>query len=129
MDEQFRLPASVRRDPDIDRWMLEHTDELGSIACDWFDVIRACGGDVRELLHDGCPTGCVEDVAFAYVGAYRAHVSVGFFRGAELDDPEGLLEGTGRLMRHVKLGPGRTVDEAALERLIEVAYSDIKRRV
>jgi len=67
--------------------------------------------------------------AFAYVNAFRAHVNVGFFRGAEIADPAGLLEGTGRFMRHVKLGPGREVDAKALTKLIETAYTDMKRRV
>src|SRR5438445_11598928 len=69
--------------------------------------MRDCGDDVRELLHDGHPTACVGDAAFAYVNAFKAHVNVGFFRGAEIADPEGLLEGTGKFMRHVKLRPDR----------------------
>lgn len=44
-----------------------------------------------------------------------AHVNVGFFRGAELADPDGLLEGSGRFMRHVKLRPGLNIDHDALE--------------
>jgi hypothetical protein len=91
--------------------------------------MRSCGDDVRELLHDGCPTVCVEDAAFAYVNAFTAHVNAGFFRGAELADPGGLLEGTGRYMRHVKLRPGVTVDADALRELIHAAYADIKRRL
>ena len=99
----------------------------GAIARRWFEVMRGCGDDVRELLHDGAPTACVGDAAFGYVNAFRAHVNVGFFRGAEIADPAGLLEGTGRFMRHVKLGPGRDVDPAALTQLIHTAYTDIKR--
>ena len=108
--------------------MRAHSGELGAIARRWFDVMRRRGDDVRELLHDGHPTACVGDAAFAYVNAFTAHVNVGFFRGAELDDPAGLLEGTGRFMRHVKLGPGREVDAAHLEGLIERAYVDMQRR-
>ena len=74
--------------------MREHSDELGTIAERWFQVMRVCGDDVREFLHDGHPTACVGDAAFAYVNAFRAHVNVGFFRGAEITDPAGLLEGT-----------------------------------
>jgi len=109
--------------------MREHPGELGAIAQRWFDVLRACGDDVRELLHDGHPTACVGDAAFAYVNAFTAHVNVGFFRGAELADPNGLLEGAGKFMRHVKLRPDANVDAAALTWLIEVAYADIKRRL
>ena len=106
--------------------MQEHSGELGAIAQRWFEVMRACGDDVRELLHDGHPTACVGDAAFAYVNVFRAHVNVGFFRGAEIAEPEGLLEGTGKFMRHVKLRPERDVDATALMKLIETAYADMK---
>ena len=106
--------------------MREHASELGTIAQRWFEVMRDCGEDVRELLHDGHPTACVGDAAFGYVNAFKAHVNVGFFRGAELSDPSNLLEGTGKFMRHVKLRPERDVDANALMKLIETAYTDIK---
>ena len=109
--------------------MREHPGELGEIAQRWLEVIRNCGDDVRELLHDGHPTACVVDAAFAYINAFKSHVNVGFFRGAELPDPDGLLEGTGKFMRHVKLGPGFDVDVNALRALIETAYNDMKDRL
>lgn len=101
----------------------------GAIAQCWFEVMRDCGDDVRELLHDGHPIACIGDAAFAYVNAFKAHVNVGFFRGAEIADPERLLEGTGKFMRHVKLRPGSYVDAAALMKLIETAYTDMKGRL
>ena len=108
--------------------MDQHAGELGAIARQCFDLMRGCGEDVRELLHDGHPTACVGDAAFGYVNAFTAHVNVGFFRGSALPDPAGLLEGTGRFMRHVKLRPESDIDAAALTKLIETAYTDIKRR-
>ena len=91
--------------------------------------MRACGPDVRECLHDGCPTACVGDAAFAYVAAFNAHVNVGFFQGAALDDPGGLLEGAGKRMRHVKLRWGAPVEEQALNALIAAAYRDMRLRL
>ena len=129
MNQLMRFPGSVRRDPAVEAWMRQHSGELGAIACYWFDVIRNCGDDVLELLHDGCPTACVADAAFAYVNAFKAHVNVGFFRGAELSDPKGLLEGTGKFMRHVKLRPDREVDATALLALINASYTDMKKRL
>ena len=125
----MRFPSSVKRDPAIEVWMHEHSGNLGTIAQYWFEVMRNRGSDVRELLHDGHPTACVGDAAFAYVNAFTAHVNVGFFRGAELADPGGLLEGTGRYMRHVKLRPDRPVDAKALKELIESAYIDMIKRL
>ena len=122
----LRFPSAVTRDPAIERWMREHEGALGTIAQRWFEVMRSCGDDVRELLHDVHPTACVGDAAFGYVNAFRAHVNVGFFRGAEFADPHSLLEGTGKFMRHVKLRPGHDVPAAALTALIQTAYIDIK---
>ena len=125
----MRFPGAVRRHEAIAAWMRDHRGDLGAIAHQWFDVMRACGDDVRELLHDGHPTACIGDAAFGYVNAFTGHVNVGFFRGAELSDPAGLLQGTGRFMRHVKIRPNARIDDAALETLIEVAYRDMKRRL
>ena len=129
MGSLLRFSGSVERDPAVEAWMQDYSDELGALAQCWFQVMRNCGDDVREVLHDRHPTMCVGDAAFAYVNAFKNHVNVGFFRGAELADPHGLLEGTGKFMRHVKLRPERDFDTAALTRLIETAYADMKRRV
>ena len=95
----------------------------------WFERMRGCGADLRELLHDGHPTACVGDAAFGYVDAFRAHVNIGYFYGAALADPAGLLQGTGKRMRHVKLRWGEPVKTAALNELITAAYRDIRLRL
>ena len=127
--ELLRFNGAVERDPAIDAWMKEHAGELGAIAHRWFEVMRACGDEVRELLHDGCPVACLGDAPFAYVNVFTAHVNVGFFQGAPLPDPARLLQGAGKYMRHVKLRPGVDVNADALHRLIETAYSEMKTRV
>lgn len=128
-DEFLRFNGAVLRDPAIDAWMKKHKGELGAIAQHWFEVMRKCGDEVRELLHDGAPTACLGDAAFGYVNVFASHVNVGFFHGAALRDPARLLQGTGKHMRHVKLRPGTATNAAALSALIETAYSDIKARV
>ena len=129
MSQLFRLAGSVKRDPSIETWMRRHKGELGDIAKHWFEIMRKCGGDVREILHDGHPTACVADAAFAYVNAFTAHVNVGFFRGAEIADPAGLLQGAGKFMRHMKIRPGTVIDATALSKLIGAAYTDMKDRL
>jgi hypothetical protein len=128
-DEFLRFDGAVERDPAIDAWMKKHKGELGAIAREWFEVMRKCGDEVRELLHDDCPTACLGDAPFGYVNVFTSHVNVGFFHGAALPDPVHLLRGTGKYMRHVKLKPGTATNAAALNGLIETAYSDIKARV
>ena len=129
MSDIFRLPGAVRRDAAVDAWMGDGPVELQSIAQTWFAQMRECGDDVLELVHDGCPVACVDDAPFAYVDSFTSHVNVGFFRGAALDDPASLLEGTGKRMRHVTLKPGAERKTAALRALIEAAYMDIKTRL
>lgn len=129
MDAILRFSGAAVREPAIDNWLDELPGELGSIARAWFTHMRQCGPDVRELMHDGYATACVDDAPFAYVGAFRAHVNVGFFRGSALADPAGLLHGTGKYMRHVKVRPGRALDGSSLEALIAAAYRDIRARV
>ena len=124
----FHFPRAAAHDPQVDAWFEVRPAELAGIAHHWFAFMRQCGPDIGELLHDGHPTACVGDVAFAYVNAFSAHVNVGFFRGAELADPQGLLEGEGRFMRHVKLKPGQKVNEPALQALIRASCIDMRAR-
>jgi hypothetical protein len=127
--ELLRFDGVQLHDPAIDGWMKKHAGELGAIAHRWFQVMRGCGDEVRELIHDGCPVACLGDVPFAYVNVFTSHVNVGFFQGATLPDPAHLLQGTGKFMRHAKLKPGAATDSAALNKLIETSYADIKTRL
>jgi hypothetical protein len=128
-NEILRFSGGVRRDPAVDIWLTDGAMELRSVAQKWFAQMRQCGDDVRELIHDGCPVACVGDAPFEYVNTFKSHVNVGFFHGAVLEDPAGLLEGSGKRMRHVKLKPGVELNDAALGDLIGVAYADIKGRL
>jgi hypothetical protein len=125
----LRFNGAKKHQPLIDRWFDSRRAELADIAREWFSQMRNCGPDVTELLHDGHPTACVEDAAFGYVNVFTSHVNVGFFHGATLEDPSGLLEGSGRLMRHVKASPGALPNRAALEALVRSAYADIKAKL
>jgi hypothetical protein len=122
----MRFDAAIQRDPAVDAWFDCRARMLGDLARPWYERMRECGDDVRELLHDGHPTACVGDAAFAYVNAFTAHVNVGFFLGAHLADPAGLLEGTGKYMRHVKIRPGVDIDRKALAALIQAAYVAVR---
>jgi hypothetical protein len=127
--ELLRFDNTLERDPAIDAWLDQRGGELGDLAREWFEVMRRCGDEVREVFHDGCANACFGDVPFGYVNIFTAHVNVGFFQGAGLPDPARLLQGAGKRMRHVKLRPGAAIDAASLTRLIEAAYADIKARV
>jgi hypothetical protein len=123
------LPGAVRRSASVEQWLSAQRGELGAMARESFALLRSIGPDVCELMHDGCATACVQDAAFAYVGSFKGHVSVGFFQGTELPDPTGMLEGTGKYMRHVKLRPEVGIDRSSLERLVSAAHRDVVARL
>ena len=58
--ELLRFNGVVGRDPAIEEWMNQQNGELGAVARDWFEVMRKCGDEVREVLHDGCPVACLK---------------------------------------------------------------------
>lgn len=128
MSGLFRFSNAIPRHPDVEAW-LAADDPMRAVVRPWFEMMRSLGPDVRELPHDGHPTACVEDAAFAYVDAFSAHAAIGFYQGAGLPDPARLLEGSGKRMRHVKLRWGQPVDEKALEALLVAAYADMGARV
>ena len=129
MNGILRFSGAVERDPAIEVWLKKQPGELRAIAQKWFALMRECGPDVWELFHDGCPNACIEDVPFGYVNVFKAHVNVGFFNGARLKDPAGVLEGTGKRMRHVKLKPGAKLDSSALRALIYNSYLEMKTQL
>jgi hypothetical protein len=125
----LRFDGALRHEPRIDTWFDARRPDLAAIAREWFGVMRDCGRDVTELLHDGHPTACVGDAAFGYVNIFTSHVNIGFFHGASLQDPARLLSGTGRFMRHVKATPEIIPDRASLKKLIHAAYVDIRAKL
>jgi hypothetical protein len=86
------------------------------------------GNEVREIPHDGCPVACRGDAPFGYVNVFNSHVNVGFFHGRTAGSGPNVAT-YDKFMRHVKLQAGRAIDAAALSKLIEMAYLDIKTRV
>ena len=100
-------------------------------------VVAALREMVLEVHADACEVVRIGDRAatygvgprkmidgYAYILPHSAWVNLGFYRGTDLPDPEGLLEGTGARMRHVKV---RSLDDArlpAVRDLVAAAYAE-----
>ena len=61
---------------------------------------------------------------FCYIGAYKAHINLGFYYGTDLIDPEHLLEGTGKKFRHIKIRSLENVDLESLKVLLRQAVDE-----
>jgi hypothetical protein len=61
---------------------------------------------------------------YAYIGVQKSHINLGFYHGAILPDPNGLLEGTGKKLRHVKIHSLEATRTRALKKLLRQAVAD-----
>lgn len=61
---------------------------------------------------------------YCYVLPYRAWVNLGFYQGVSLPDPDGLLEGSGARLRHVKIRAVEDADRPAVRGLVEAALQE-----
>ena len=79
--------------------------------------LRPIAEGLRQLILDACPE-LEESIKWGnpvfeksgkvcYLAATKSYVSLGFFNGAALSDPDGVIEGTGKTIRHIKVrSPG-----------------------
>lgn len=63
---------------------------------------------------------------YCYIMPHKSWVNLGFYKGAHLDDPNGLLEGTGKSLRHIKIRSSEDVVQAGVRKLIEDAFEERK---
>lgn len=86
---------------------------------------------LRQLVHDTVPAAKEEfkwsrpvfrsDKDFAYLKTAKAYVTLGFFEFDKLNDPKGLLEGTGKDMRHIKIKTVQDIDRELLKEWFKTA--------
>jgi len=107
--------------------MRDRTEEVVKLALAARNAVLKAAGRCGELIYE---TYCISN-AFTYTGkqgqgfihiaTYAEHVNLGFDRGTELEDPDGLLKGTGKLIRHLRLSNTADVKHDSVVRLIALA--------
>lgn len=108
------VPADIRRIADTLR------DNIHALHAEGTEV--PCPGD-RALSYGWGPKKMTE--GYAYIMPHARHVNLGFYQGVALRDPHGLLEGTGKRLRHVKV---RSVDDARRPEIRELLQQAIEER-
>lgn len=97
----------------LDPWQAEIARKLRAI-------VKAAAPKASESIKWAQPVYELNG-PFAYFKAFKNTVNFGFWRGADLEDPQGLLEGSGEKMRHVKLGKVEEVDRELLTSFVRQA--------
>jgi len=84
-------------------------------------IVRKAAPDAAASIKWAQPVFELEG-PFAFIRVAKAHVTFGFWRGAELEDPKGVLEG-GAIMRHLKIPAAGELDESLVTRLVKQAVA------
>jgi hypothetical protein len=120
----------VEATSDVERFVANTSAETQIIVENLHDVIRKTMPKSQEIVYNGSigysPTGSSFN-RIVYILPAKRHVTLGFFFGTHLPDPEQLLAGNGSRMRHVKIKTAADAKSPALRSLIEAANADGKR--
>ncbi|MCA9943591.1 MAG: hypothetical protein KC449_08935, partial [Anaerolineales bacterium] len=64
---------------------------------------------------------------FCYIALFKARLNLGFYYGSDLPDPEKLLEGSGKNLRHIKISHPEQLQNPALHDLVVVASKHLPK--
>ena len=110
----------------VDEFLAPHTPQVRDLAMQTRDLIKSIMPRVIEVVRPGrnaityASGDKMADWIF-YISPFKSHINLGFLRGTELPDPAGLMEGTGKLLRHVKIRRAEDLEAPALRALIQTA--------
>lgn len=106
---------------EFSEWLDSVDESEQALAASVIAFVREALDDADETVKWNNPCFVVAGSNCLYVAAQDGYVNLGFFEGARLDDPAGLLEGTGEAMRHVKVRSSDALDNPALTELVRSA--------
>lgn len=113
----------MQRAETVDAYLAKTSGELRLILEKLRDLIRTTAPKATEAIKWGVPTYAEGKTGCYFTVVESGYVNFGFHRGAELPDPKGLLEGTGKGMRHIKLRSVEDIDAPAFRKLIKAAMA------
>ena len=113
----------------LETLLVSRSDEVAETLQAACAAVRKAAPEACEHIFETYVIGCLFTFtrkaggAFCHPVAYANHVNLGFNRGAELDDPDGLLEGTGKLIRHVRIEDSALLRKRGVQKLIKQAVA------
>jgi hypothetical protein len=106
----------------VDAYIAQLEGWQGEIVSELRNIVLAAVPEAEEAIKWAQPVYSVNG-PFAYIKAFKNSVNFGFWRGVDIDDPGGLLQGSGEKMRHVKIVSLDDIDEPAF---IDFAQQAVK---
>jgi hypothetical protein len=116
----------------VEQFLSTYPPEVQQLAQRTRELVKAIVPDVQERVYEayktiGYGSGTKMDAMFCYIAPLKDRINLGFYRGVVLPDADGLLEGTGKLLRHVKVRSMAEVEKPALRQLISDAVAELER--
>lgn len=112
--------APARSAMTVEAYIASFQDWRGETLAALRQLIREAAPDVVESIKWGQPV-YEHNGPVAHIKAFKSHVNFGFWRGADLIDPKGLLKGTGGRMRHMALRSPADIDTSTLQAMVRTA--------
>jgi hypothetical protein len=120
--------------PEYLKFLAAYESRITTLALAARRLVLEQAPDAIELIYDVYNavaanysfTGRPSD-GFMHIAAYAQWVNLGFNRGSELDDPQGVLQGSGRWIRHIKIAEPRDLKAPAIRAFVRAAVAHAKR--
>ncbi len=110
---------------EVTNWLAEQTDQHQPTLRALRSIILACMPGAHEFIYHSALCYQAPSVKFfpiIYIGTYANHINLGFYHGASLDDPNHLLVGTGKQMRHIKIDSFEDAKKPAVADLLKQSW-------
>ena len=101
----------MRTNPEVIEYMDQFPPDTREILYRIRELISDVVPDVEESIKWAMPTYAYNKKLISYIAGYKKHVTLAFYDGTMLNDPEGKLGGSGKFMRHIKFRSAADIDD------------------
>ena len=127
-------PKILRPNPEYLKYLSPYAPQIARLALATRALVLQEAPDSTELIYDAYNavatgysfTGRPSD-AFVHIAVYAHWVNLGFNRGSELEDPQGVLQGSGRWIRHIRISQLQDLDEPRVRAFVKAAVAQAER--
>jgi hypothetical protein len=105
----------------VDEYLELLDDPQAEVVARLREIVRGRYPQLREDIKWHVPVYSLDTTPIVGIEGFKAHVNLKFFRGAELEDRDGILQGTGKGVRHARFRSPEGVEEDKIRPLIDEA--------
>jgi hypothetical protein len=98
----------------IEDYVKDQAKDKSVIVKELVSIVENAGSGGEKGIKWSQPVFWDDNGPYCFIKAHKEHVNIGFWRGADMKDPKGLLEGTGAKMRHIKIKSTNDIDKKAI---------------